>query len=40
MDDGELFRTEGQKLIHILTPDSIDLLAGYLEEYERSVGVG
>ncbi|HEX6227891.1 MAG TPA: hypothetical protein VFZ41_00315 [Solirubrobacterales bacterium] len=33
---GELFRTQGQELIHILTRESLDLLAGYLEEYERS----
>jgi hypothetical protein len=34
--DGELFRIMGQEVVLILTPDSIDLLAGYLEEYERS----
>jgi hypothetical protein len=35
-DRGELFRTAGQELIHVLTPESLGLLAGYLEEYERS----
>jgi len=34
---GELFRMQGQELIQILTPESLDLLAGYLEEYERSI---
>ena len=33
---GELFQTQGQELIHILTPRSVDLLARYLDEYERS----
>jgi hypothetical protein len=36
MDRGELFRTSGQELILILTPESLDLLASYLKEYERS----
>jgi hypothetical protein len=36
-DRGELLRTLGQELILILTRESLDLLAGYLEEYERSV---
>jgi hypothetical protein len=35
-DRGELFRTMGQELVLILTGESIDLLAGYLEEYEHS----
>jgi hypothetical protein len=34
---GELFRTQGQELIHVFTPRSLDLLAHYLDEYERSV---
>jgi hypothetical protein len=33
----ELFRTTGQELVHVLTPGSLDLLAQYLDEYERSV---
>jgi hypothetical protein len=33
---GELFQTQGQELIHILTPRSVDLLARYLDEYGRS----
>ncbi|HET9311236.1 MAG TPA: hypothetical protein VFP41_08450 [Actinomycetota bacterium] len=36
-DDGELFKTGGQELVHILNRRSIDLLATYLEEYERSM---
>jgi hypothetical protein len=36
-DRGELFHTVGQELVLDLTPESLDLLAGYLEEYERSV---
>jgi hypothetical protein len=36
-DRGELFETVGQELTLILTPESLDFLAGYLEEYERSV---
>jgi hypothetical protein len=36
-DDGVLFRTMGQELVLILTRKSVDLLATYLEEYERSV---
>lgn len=40
MDRGALFRTAGQELILILTLESLDLLAGYLEEYERSVNAG
>ena len=35
-DRGELFRTQGQELIHVLTPESLDLLKGYLADYERS----
>jgi hypothetical protein len=35
-DRGELFRTLGQEVTLILTPESLDLLAGYLEEYEQS----
>ena len=35
-EDGELFTTMGQELTHILTRRSINLLAAYLEEYERS----
>jgi len=34
---GELFRTGGQELVHILTGRSVDLLATYLEEYERAL---
>ena len=34
---GELFRTGGQELVHILTRRSVDLLATYLEEYERAL---
>jgi hypothetical protein len=34
---GELFRIVGQEVTLILTPESLDLLAGYLEEYERSL---
>jgi hypothetical protein len=34
---GELFRTQGQELIHVLTPRSLRLLARYLDEYDRSV---
>ncbi len=35
-DRGELFRTLGQEVTLILTPESLDLLAGYIEEYEQS----
>ena len=35
-DRGKLFRTLGQEVTLILTPESLDLLAGYLEEYEHS----
>jgi hypothetical protein len=35
-DRGELLRTEGQEVVHIFTRESLDLLAGYLAEYERS----
>ena len=35
-EDGEVFRTGGQELVHILTPNSVELLATYLEEYEGS----
>ncbi len=37
--DGTMFYTQGQELTLRLTPQSIDLLARYLGEYERSVGV-
>ncbi|MGH2630718.1 MAG: hypothetical protein ACRDHI_09195 [Actinomycetota bacterium] len=37
MERGTLFQTMGQELVLILTRDSIDLLEGYLDEYERSV---
>lgn len=33
-EDGEVFRTGGQELIHILTPKTVGLLATYLDEYE------
>ena len=36
-EDGELFTTMGQELVHILTRRSVDLLATYLGEYERSL---
>ncbi|HET6713975.1 MAG TPA: hypothetical protein VFI59_09730 [Actinomycetota bacterium] len=36
-DDGELFKTGGQELVHTLSRTSIDLLATYLGEYERSM---
>jgi hypothetical protein len=36
-DRGKLFRTLGQEVTLKLTRESIDLLARYLEEYERSV---
>jgi hypothetical protein len=35
-DRGELFRIVGQEVVPIFTRDSLDLLAGYLAEYERS----
>jgi D-alanyl-D-alanine carboxypeptidase len=31
----QLFYWEGQELIHILTRDTVDLLAGFLDEYEQ-----
>jgi D-alanyl-D-alanine carboxypeptidase len=31
----QLFYWQGQQLIHILTRDTVDLLAGYLDEYEQ-----
>jgi hypothetical protein len=34
MVDGELFYSQGQELMLILTRESLDLLAGYLDEYE------
>jgi D-alanyl-D-alanine carboxypeptidase len=34
-DPGQLFYWEGQELIHILTRDTLDLLAGYLDDYEQ-----
>jgi hypothetical protein len=37
MEDGTLFETRGQEMFLILTRESVDLLAGYLDEYERSV---
>ena len=37
MDAQRIFRTVGQEWILKLTPESLDLLAGYLDEYERSV---
>jgi hypothetical protein len=36
--DGELFRIMGQEVVIKLTPDAIDLLAIYLDEYEAAVG--
>lgn len=36
MRRGTLFRTLGQELTLILTRKSVDLLARYLDEYERS----
>ncbi len=36
MHSGEVFRSAGQELIHVLTRKSVDLLARYLEEYQRS----
>ncbi len=37
MEPGVIFRSEGQELIHILTRKSLDLLADYLDEFERSL---
>ncbi len=37
MHSGEVFRSQGQELIHVLTRKSLELLAGYLAEYGRSV---
>lgn len=34
MDDGTLFETRGQELVLILTRESVDRLASYLDEYE------
>jgi D-alanyl-D-alanine carboxypeptidase len=31
----QLFYWEGQELVHVLTPHALDLLAGYLDEYEQ-----
>ena len=39
MTDGTMFYTQGQELTLRLTPQAIDLLAGYLDEYERAAGV-
>jgi hypothetical protein len=36
MRDGTMFHTQGQELTLRLTPESIDLLRRYLDEYERS----
>ena len=37
MHRGKLFQTVGQEVVLILRRESIDLLARYLDEYERSV---
>jgi hypothetical protein len=37
MRDGIIFHTRGQELTLNLTPDAIDLLERYLDEYDRSV---
>jgi hypothetical protein len=34
--DGPLFHTQGQELVLVLTRESLDLLAGYLDEYEAA----
>ncbi len=34
--DGPLFHTQGQELVLVLTRESLDLLAGYLDEYEAT----
>jgi hypothetical protein len=36
--DGPVFRAAGQELIVVLTRASLDLLAGYLDEYESTAG--
>jgi hypothetical protein len=40
MRDGTLFWTSGQEMNLILTPEALDLLEGYLDEYERAEGGG